>query len=62
LSQFNIYNYIAFFFIFTNFILLWLGMQPVEAPFIVIGQIATVLYFRYLLIALLMDYCLSSLL
>ena len=36
---------------FINFVILtWIGSQHPEQPFVVIGQIATVLYFSYFLI------------
>nr|AKM70038.1 cytochrome b [Periphyllus koelreuteriae] len=34
-------------FIMTFFMLTWIGMQPVEYPFIIMGQIFTILYFSY---------------
>jgi len=37
-------------FIYVNIILTWLGICPVEDPFIFIGQIFTLLYFLYFLI------------
>lgn len=44
--------YKLFFWLFvTNFlILLWLGGQHVEPPFVLMGQIATTLYFAYFII------------
>ena len=38
------------FFIIDVVLLGWLGAQPVEAPFILIGQLATVYYFIFLII------------
>jgi ubiquinol-cytochrome c reductase cytochrome b subunit len=35
----------------TVFILTWIGAKPVEAPYIFIGQIFTVIYFGYFLLA-----------
>lgn len=55
-SQLFGYNYIFFLFLSFNLILLWLGIQPVEAPFIAIGQVATCLYFRYFGITLYIDF------
>lgn len=46
-SQLYLYNYYAWVFIWSNFLLMWLGMQPVEAPFIQMGQVMTVIYFIY---------------
>jgi ubiquinol-cytochrome c reductase cytochrome b subunit len=37
-------------FIFNFFILTWIGACPVEAPYIIIGQISSVFYFAYLLV------------
>nr|YP_009059153.1 cytochrome b [Cervaphis quercus]AGQ46315.1 cytochrome b [Cervaphis quercus] len=37
-------------FINTFFLLTWIGMQPVESPFIEMGQILTLLYFSYFFI------------
>jgi ubiquinol-cytochrome c reductase cytochrome b subunit len=34
----------------VSFILTWIGGRPVEEPFILIGQIITVAYFRYFLL------------
>jgi ubiquinol-cytochrome c reductase cytochrome b subunit len=38
------------FFVFIVIILGWIGQNIVESPYIEIGQIATVLYFLYLLV------------
>lgn len=62
LSQLFSYNYLFFFFLRTNFILLWLGIQPVEAPFILIGQITTIIYFVYFIIVFLKDWILTMML
>nr|ARH54050.1 cytochrome b [Abax parallelus] len=44
-------NQILFWFFFIIIILLtWIGMRPVEDPYIFIGQILTILYFAYFLI------------
>lgn len=44
-------NQILFWYIVTIVILLtWIGARPVEDPFIIIGQILTVLYFLYYLV------------
>jgi len=56
LSQFNSYNYISWTFLRTNLLLLWLGIQAVEDPYIFIGQVITVVYFGYLGIVLLIDW------
>lgn len=49
------YSLIVWSFIMTNIILIWLGMQPVEAPFVFIGQVTSVLYFTYILLVILLD-------
>nr|YP_010701981.1 cytochrome b [Paracondylactis sinensis]WCL18743.1 cytochrome b [Paracondylactis sinensis] len=42
---------IAFWFLVADFLLLtWIGSQPVEDPFILVGQLASVFYFSYFLI------------
>nr|ARH53790.1 cytochrome b [Cortodera humeralis] len=49
--QFYPINKIMFWFLFTIIILLtWIGARPVEDPYIMIGQILTILYFLYYLI------------
>lgn len=56
LSQFKIFNFISWGFLSRNFLLLWLGMQPVEDPFIFIGQTLTGIYFIFLLVMLVTDW------
>nr|WCB99527.1 cytochrome b [Meteorus sp. 1 XHS-2023a] len=42
------FNQILFWFFLVNFLILtWLGSCPVEYPFIIYGQISTILYFLY---------------
>lgn len=42
---------IAFWGFVFNFVLLtWIGAQPVEEPFILIGQVSSLLYFGYFLV------------
>jgi len=56
LSQFKFYSMVAWLFFRVNVILIWLGIQPVEDPYIFMGQVVTVLYFLYILIVLILDY------
>lgn len=49
--QFYPINKILFWLIVTTVLLLtWIGARPVEAPYILIGQILTIIYFSYYLI------------
>lgn len=61
IAQFTFFNYIIYRFFFSNIILLWLGIQPVEAPFISMGQVTTVLYFSFLFLLFLFDRTIFSL-
>lgn len=56
LSQFYLYNYMAWAFFSSNILLLWLGIQPVEDPFIFIGQIMTTVYFALLILIISIDF------
>jgi len=56
LSQFKLYTMIAWCFFRVNVILLWLGIQPVEDPYVFIGQVIAVLYFTYIFLVLALDY------
>ena len=50
-TQFYPLNKILFWSLFTIIILLtWIGARPVEDPYIIIGQILTILYFFYFII------------
>ncbi len=43
------HKYVIWFFLFVRLILTWIGGNPVEAPYILIGQISTFLYFFLIL-------------
>jgi len=60
LNHFYLYTFVLWRFISVNFILLWLGIQPVEAPYILIGQVSTMLYFMLILFILAIDYIVNS--
>ncbi|KAI9088698.1 hypothetical protein DFS34DRAFT_681427 [Phlyctochytrium arcticum] len=47
--------YLALFwvFVFNFFILLWVGAKPISDPYVIIGQISTVIYFSYFILLLL---------
>nr|YP_010535348.1 cytochrome b [Morimospasma tuberculatum]UYB77599.1 cytochrome b [Morimospasma tuberculatum]WEY30157.1 cytochrome b [Morimospasma sp.] len=50
-NQFYPINKLLFWSLFTIIILLtWIGTRPVEEPYIIVGQILTILYFMYFLI------------
>jgi len=51
LNHFKIYTIATWVFIFVNILLIWLGSQPVEAPYVRIGQFLTILYFLYFLVS-----------
>jgi len=55
ISQLKIYQFLTWRFIRINFILVWLGIQPVEDPYIYIGQILTTGYFSLIIIILTLD-------
>ncbi len=42
-----------FFFVFNFFFLLWLGAQPISAPFVILAQFSTAFYFLYFIILIL---------
>lgn len=52
-SFFRPINKYAFWFFVSDFLLLtWIGMCPVESPYVEVGQICTVIYFMYFLVIL----------
>jgi len=55
LHRFDNYDRLAWAFIRINLILIWLGRQPVEAPYILIGQVSATFYFISLISILLLD-------
>jgi len=52
------FNTISWRFFYTNILLMWLGSQPVEDPYVFIGQTLTCLYFTTLRVILIQDYLL----
>jgi len=56
LSQFKLYRIIAWGFFSVNVVLLWLGIQPVEEPYVFMRQVVTTLYFLYIFIVIIVDY------
>lgn len=54
-SQFTMFTFISWGFLGRNILLLWLGIQPVEDPFVFIGQFITFTYFRILALILIID-------
>lgn len=62
IANFKVFNYIVWVFISINLLLLWLGIQPVEAPYIFIGQIITILYFVFFIEVYTLDFFLHTLL
>lgn len=57
--QVKIFNLLGWTFFGLNLVLMWLGSQAVEAPYVNIGQIAACLYFLVLLIIILIDLAIS---
>jgi len=55
LNRLSSYDSLAWRFVAINFILIWLGSQPVEAPYIFIGQSCTILYFSAISLILMYD-------
>lgn len=54
-SQWRGYNYMAWRFVTTNLLLIWLGIQPVEDPYIFMGQVIARAYFLFIIIVLIFD-------
>lgn len=54
-SQTRWYIGLFWFFVVSNVILIWLGIQPVEEPYIIIGQRLTVIYFSLLTVLIISD-------
>lgn len=55
INQLNLYSLLFWVFVFCNLLLLWLGMQAVEEPYIMMGQIVAFFYFRGLVLMLILD-------
>ena len=51
LSFYPINKFLFWGIIGTVFILTWIGAKPVEDPYVLIGQVFTIIYFRYFIIA-----------
>lgn len=60
ISRVRIYPSIAWWFVAFNLVLIWLGSQPVEDPYILIGQILTGLYFFIIYLILLCDWTIED--
>lgn len=60
--QMNKYNYLTWTFLGVNLVLMWLGSQAVEAPYIMMGQRMTVFYFILIIAILLFDIMIVALL
>jgi len=60
LKRVAIFNRVIWWFISFNIILIWLGRQPVEDPYIFIGQVTTCAYFSSILFILIIDYSIEK--
>lgn len=49
LSFYPINKWLFWFIVGTVFILTWIGAKPVEDPYVIVGQVFTILYFSYFL-------------
>jgi len=61
ISRLVSYPRIAWWFISFNLVLIWLGSQPVEAPYILIGQVITFMYFILIFYIVNTDFVLEKL-
>jgi len=48
ISYLNTYGFTVWTFLRRNALLIWLGMQPVEDPYILIGQTISIIYFYFI--------------
>lgn len=55
-----VFNSLSWGFLSLNLILMWLGSQAVEAPYINIGQIAATMYFTVIIIIIFVDWVINS--
>jgi quinol-cytochrome oxidoreductase complex cytochrome b subunit len=53
-------NKLFWIFTFNFFLLLWVGAKPISQPYLLIGQISTLIYFAYYLLLMIMGYPLGS--
>ncbi len=61
LSQYKFYNVFFWLFLYSNIVLLWLGIQGVEIPYVAIGQAITISYFGLIFILIWRDLATRSL-
>jgi ubiquinol-cytochrome c reductase cytochrome b subunit len=61
LSHLKLTPWLFWSFVSVNFLLLWLGSQPVEAPYVSLGQVLTFVYFTNILCYNAMDLALKKL-
>nr|NP_150306.1 apocytochrome b [Spizellomyces punctatus]Q950S3.1 RecName: Full=Cytochrome b; AltName: Full=Complex III subunit 3; AltName: Full=Complex III subunit III; AltName: Full=Cytochrome b-c1 complex subunit 3; AltName: Full=Ubiquinol-cytochrome-c reductase complex cytochrome b subunit [Spizellomyces punctatus]AAK84235.1 apocytochrome b [Spizellomyces punctatus] len=47
-------NLLFWIFVFNFFVLLWVGAKPIAQPYILIGQISTIIYFLYFVILMIL--------
>lgn len=58
LNHLTFYKMLTWTFFYVNVLLIWLGSQAVEDPFIVIGQVLGAIYFIYIIRVFIIDYTL----